>query len=148
MLTWHNVPLIASIFVAAFGLTSAQAGEFDGAWANDKDSCEKMFTQTNGSIVLTKNADFYGSGFIIDGATIRGKSATCKIKSTTKNQNKVRRKVDHVIDLVHKSGGIDYTIGKMNEYKQKALAILDTFPESEEKKGFIDLVNYVTDRKY
>ena len=115
MLTWHNVPLIASIFAAAFGLASAQAGEFDGAWANDKDSCEKMFTQTNGSIVLTKNADFYGSGFIIDGATIRGKSATCKIKSTTKNQNKVRISATCATDVMLSDTKFDLTIGADGE---------------------------------
>jgi octaprenyl-diphosphate synthase len=65
-----------------------------------------------------------------------------------KNQNKVKAKVNRVIDIVHQTGGIAYTIQKMNEYKQKSLDILNTFPESEIKAGFIDLVNYVTDRKY
>ncbi|MER3465036.1 MAG: polyprenyl synthetase [Chitinophagaceae bacterium] len=65
-----------------------------------------------------------------------------------KNQNKVKTKVARVIELVHQTGGIDYTIKKMEEYKQKALAILHTFPESDIRTGFVDLVNYVTDRKY
>jgi octaprenyl-diphosphate synthase len=65
-----------------------------------------------------------------------------------KNENTRKPKVAHVIDVVNKTGGIDYTIAKMNEYKQEALQLLSTFPDSEIKKGFEDLVNFVTDRKY
>ncbi len=65
-----------------------------------------------------------------------------------KNQNKVKSKVDYIIKEVAASGGIDYTIQKMNQYKQEALDILATFPDSEIKTGFADLVNFVTDRKY
>ncbi len=36
----------------------------------------------------------------------------------------------------------------MNEYKGEALLILDSFPPSEIKTGFQQLVNYVTERKY
>jgi octaprenyl-diphosphate synthase len=36
----------------------------------------------------------------------------------------------------------------MNTYKNEALQLLHSFPESETRKGFEDLVNFVTDRKY
>jgi octaprenyl-diphosphate synthase len=52
------------------------------------------------------------------------------------------------VDEVVKSGGIDYTIAKMNTYKQEAISILHSFPSSEVREGFEDLVNFVTDRKY
>ena len=65
-----------------------------------------------------------------------------------KNQNKVKAKVDQVIKQVTAAGGIEYTIGKMNQYKQEALDILETFPDSEIKTGLKDLVNFVTDRKF
>ena len=65
-----------------------------------------------------------------------------------KNQNKVKAKVDYIIKQVVATGGIDYTIEKMNQYKQEALDILATFPDSDIKSGFKDLVNFVTDRKY
>lgn len=65
-----------------------------------------------------------------------------------KNENTKRSKIDYLINVVTKTGGIDYTIAKMNEYKLEALQILSTFPESEIRKGFEDLVNFVTDRKY
>jgi octaprenyl-diphosphate synthase len=65
-----------------------------------------------------------------------------------KNENVVKAKVNYVIDIVNKSGGIDYTINKMNGYKKEALDILHSFPPSAVRTGFEDLVNFVTDRKY
>ena len=65
-----------------------------------------------------------------------------------KNQNTNKAKLNYVIDAVTKNGGIDYTISKMNDYKQQALDILYSFPPSEIRTGFEELVNFVTDRKY
>jgi octaprenyl-diphosphate synthase len=65
-----------------------------------------------------------------------------------KNENKVKAKVAYVIDAVKATGGIDYTVARMESYKQEALGILKSFPESEIRAGFVDLVNFVTDRKY
>jgi octaprenyl-diphosphate synthase len=65
-----------------------------------------------------------------------------------KNENTRKEKVNYIIEAVTKSGGIDYTINKMNQYKQEALSILHTFPPSDIRNGFEDLVNFVTDRKY
>jgi len=65
-----------------------------------------------------------------------------------KNQNKKKNKVDFVIGKVKQSGGIDYAVKKMNDYKQDALQILNEFPDTDSKKALIDLVSFVTDRKY
>lgn len=71
-----------------------------------------------------------------------------KIIYIVKNQNSNKRKVDYVIQAVKETGGIDYTVRRMQEYKTEALNILHTFPESEIRNGIEQLVNYVTDRKY
>ncbi|HEX5651773.1 MAG TPA: polyprenyl synthetase family protein [Chitinophagaceae bacterium] len=65
-----------------------------------------------------------------------------------KNNNKKKEKVDWVINEVHKNGGIDYAIGKMNQYKQEALDTLRDFPDTPIRKGLEDMVAFVTDRKY
>ena len=65
-----------------------------------------------------------------------------------KNENARKEKVNYIIDVVTKNGGIDYTVNKMNQYKEEALIILHTFPPSDIRNGFEDLVNFVTDRKY
>lgn len=65
-----------------------------------------------------------------------------------KNENTRKKKVDYIIDVVKNTGGIDYTLNKMNHYKNEALQVLHLFPESEIRKGFEELVHFVTDRKY
>lgn len=65
-----------------------------------------------------------------------------------KNKNTDKEKVNWVISKVNETGGIQYAIDKMNEYKKSALDILHQFPESPIRQGLEDLVIYVTDRKY
>lgn len=76
------------------------------------------------------------------------KATRSKIIYIIKNENTRRSKVDYIIDAVEKSGGIAYTINKMNEYKNEALQLLHSFPESAIRNGFEDLVHFVTDRPY
>lgn len=70
-----------------------------------------------------------------------------KIINIVKNHNNDFQKVKEVIAYVNKSGGIDYSKTKMNEYKQDALQILDTLPASTSKDAMIELVNFTTERK-
>ncbi|HEU4470487.1 MAG TPA: polyprenyl synthetase family protein [Flavisolibacter sp.] len=76
------------------------------------------------------------------------KSTRRKIIYIIRNENTRKEKVKYIIDVVEKTGGIEYTTGKMNEYKHQALQVLHSFPDSDMRKGFEDLVNFVTDRKY
>jgi octaprenyl-diphosphate synthase len=71
-----------------------------------------------------------------------------KIIYIIKNENTRKEKVNYIIDVVEKTGGITYTLDKMNNYKTEALQLLHTFPETDIRNGFEDLVNFVTDRKY
>jgi hypothetical protein len=59
----------------------AQAIELTGAWASQADLCKLVFTKKGNQAVFTELSDIYGSGFIIDGNRIRGKSTRCTIKS-------------------------------------------------------------------
>lgn len=59
----------------------AHAINLNGAWANDASACDKVFARKGGKISVSKNADSYGSGFVIDGNRIRGKVASCTITS-------------------------------------------------------------------
>lgn len=65
-----------------------------------------------------------------------------------KNENTRKSKIAYITDLVNKSGGINYTVEKMNQFKSEALEILHGFPPSTVRDGFEELVNFVTDRKY
>jgi octaprenyl-diphosphate synthase len=64
-----------------------------------------------------------------------------------KNQNRIREKINFIIHSVTETGGIRYAEEKMIYYRDKALAILDEFPDCEEKKALNELVRFTTDRK-
>ncbi|HTM93091.1 MAG TPA: polyprenyl synthetase family protein [Flavisolibacter sp.] len=65
-----------------------------------------------------------------------------------KNENTRKAKVRYIIDVVEKTGGIEYTNQKMTGYKKEAMDLLHSFPASDIRDGFEQLVNFVTDRKY
>ncbi len=71
-----------------------------------------------------------------------------KIIYIVKNNSTDRAKVNEVIAYVQKSGGIEYAAGKMMQYKQDALDILHSYPDSPARQAMEELVNYVIDRKY
>ena len=53
-----------------------------------------------------------------------------------------------VIDNVVTNGGIEYATQKMIEYRDKALTILHSFPNSSCRDALEELVRYTTDRKF
>lgn len=64
-----------------------------------------------------------------------------------KNQNKNKEKVNYVIEEVKLAGGLNYGEEKMMEYKNKAIQVLNEFPQSDVRDAMEELVNYTTDRK-
>jgi octaprenyl-diphosphate synthase len=71
-----------------------------------------------------------------------------KIIYIVKNNSTDRDKVNEVIGLVQKSGGIAYAQQKMIAYRDEALQLLKTYPETPARQALEELVNYVIDRKY
>jgi len=65
-----------------------------------------------------------------------------------KNNNKDPQKVKEIIEVVSKSGGIEYAQQKMLDYRDEALGILNSFDETPVRKALEELVRYTTDRKY
>jgi hypothetical protein len=64
-------------------LQPGKAGAFEltGAWASQTDLCPLVFTKKGNQVVFTELSDLFGSGFIVDGDRIRGRSTKCTIKS-------------------------------------------------------------------
>ena len=67
--------------------------------------------------------------------------------NSIKKYNFNKKRVKEVIAFVKESGGLEYTIDKMHDYKNKALAILDDFDNSEYKDSLLKMINYVVERK-
>ncbi|WP_166385679.1 MULTISPECIES: polyprenyl synthetase family protein [unclassified Polaribacter] len=67
--------------------------------------------------------------------------------NSIKKHNKDKKRVKEVIAFVKENGGIEYTTVKMNDYKNKAIAILENYPESEYKSSLLTMIDYVVKRK-
>ena len=66
--------------------------------------------------------------------------------NSIKNHNKSKTRVKEVIAFVKKTGGLDYAVDKMLWYRDEALSLLQTYPESEYRSALELMVNYVVDR--
>ena len=71
-----------------------------------------------------------------------------RIINIVKNHNTDKERIDEVITLVKSSGGIAYTQEKMFAYRDEALAILHSLPESAIRNGLETMVRYTTDRTF
>jgi octaprenyl-diphosphate synthase len=67
--------------------------------------------------------------------------------NSIKNHNKDKQRVKEVITFVKEKGGLDYAVSKMLHYRDDALKMLSTYPESDYKSALQLMVNYVVDRK-
>jgi octaprenyl-diphosphate synthase len=68
------------------------------------------------------------------------------ILSIVKNKKKTKSEIAEVIDFVSEYGGMQYAELRMNQYRDKALAILDSYPGSEVKDSLKEFVFYTTSR--
>jgi octaprenyl-diphosphate synthase len=66
--------------------------------------------------------------------------------SIVRNESENPKKVKEVIAYVKESGGIEYAVGKMSQYHQEAMTILDSFPPSDYRNSLKDLVQFTIDR--
>lgn len=69
-----------------------------------------------------------------------------RIINIIKNDNQNAEKVKWVIDTVRANGGMDYAVKRMNEYKEEALRILNTFPASESRNSVAQLIEFTIQR--
>jgi octaprenyl-diphosphate synthase len=75
------------------------------------------------------------------------KSTQRQLLNIVKNHNTNPSKVKSLLDTVVSSGGIEYAVKKMEEFRDKALQILHTFPPNEARLSLEKLVHYTIDRE-
>lgn len=83
---------------------------------------------------------------LIHALELASSSQKRQILSVVKSRKKTKNEINEVIQFVTASGGLEYTENKMNLYRDKALAILDSYPDSEIKDSLKRFVNYTTSR--
>jgi octaprenyl-diphosphate synthase len=68
--------------------------------------------------------------------------------NTIKRYNHDKKRVKELVEFVKKSGGLDYAVGVMKDFRQKAKNILTEFPDSAAKKSLDLMLDYVIERKF
>lgn len=68
--------------------------------------------------------------------------------NTIKRHNHDPKRVKELVEFVKQSGGLDYAIGVMNDFQQKAKEILKEFPDSDAKHSLSLMLDYVINRKF
>ncbi|MBN2571447.1 MAG: polyprenyl synthetase family protein [Ignavibacteriales bacterium] len=74
-----------------------------------------------------------------------GKKDTSKIIKIIKNEKKIT-KVKQILDFVKENNGIEYSIEMTKKYSKKAKECLNDFPDSQIKKSFEKLIDFVVTR--
>jgi octaprenyl-diphosphate synthase len=69
-----------------------------------------------------------------------------EILSIVKSRKKTKAEINEVICFVSESGGLEYAELKMNQYRDMALAILDSYPPSDVKDSLKEFINYTSSR--
>ena len=69
------------------------------------------------------------------------------IINSIKNHNKEKKIINKIIKKVINAGGIEFSLKKINSFKEKALNILYTFPKSKYRDSLELLINYIINRK-
>jgi len=75
-----------------------------------------------------------------------GNSKSRQILSIVRNRKKSRPDIAEVVRFVSDHGGMEYAELRMNQYCDKALAILDYYPDSDVKNSLREFISYTTAR--
>ena len=70
-----------------------------------------------------------------------------RMLSIVKSNKKTKAEINQVISWVKEAGGLEYAEIKMNQYRDKALAILDLYPPSDVRESLQKFVLYTTSRE-
>ena len=69
------------------------------------------------------------------------------IISLIKSHRISHKKIQEIIDFAIENKGIEYSIIKMNEFKNEALRLIDSYPDNDAKKALSKLVEFVINRE-
>ena len=72
---------------SVLSVAEARAIELTGAWATHADLCGRVFTKQDNKVVYAEFSEVFGSGLIIEGDRITGRTGTCTIKSRKQEGN-------------------------------------------------------------
>jgi hypothetical protein len=84
------IPAVAGLAL----VESVHALDLSGAWATNADQCSQVFVRKGRSnqVGFTALSEQYGGGFIVEADRLRGKFASCKMKS--------RKEDGHIVNII------------------------------------------------
>ena len=100
-----------SVFLAC----SAHAIDLTGVWATDTAACGKVFAKKGNRISFRQDSDMYGSGFIIEGRRIRGRTATCTVTKTKEDNDVVHMLASCATDIMYSN--VQFSVKVLGEDK-------------------------------
>lgn len=80
---------VVALSSGLFSIGAAVAFDLNGAWSTNPDECARVFERRGDGIALSESSDVYGSGFVVDGNKVIGKTARCAISSTKQDGSTV-----------------------------------------------------------
>ena len=83
---------------------------------------------------------------LIHALEIASSSQKKKVMAIVKKKKKTKDEIKEVIDFVSASGGLEYAELKMNLFRDKALAILDSYQDCDYKNSLKKFIYYTTSR--
>ena len=102
----------------------AAAIDLNGAWATDAGQCKNVFEKKGNQITFAELSDLHGSGFVVEGDRITGKSARCTIKSRKEEGSTIHLLAACASDIMLQT--VQFTLKVLNDN-----AISRTFPGME-----------------
>jgi hypothetical protein len=101
----------------------ADAVDLSGAWASHADECSQVFVRKGraSQIGFTAMSDQHGGGFIVEADRLRGKFATCRIKSRKEDGQTVNIIASCATDIM--LSNVQFSLTALEPNK-----ILRTFP--------------------
>ena len=70
-----------------------------------------------------------------------------KILRLLRSKKKNEKDLEEIKNAVVRSGGMDYSREKMNEYKTRALELLHQFPDNEGRRALEQIIEYIINRE-
>jgi hypothetical protein len=83
--------IVAAAVTGPLYLDQAHAIDLDGAWASNAKECQRVFIRKGRTkqIGFSAFSEQYGGGFIVEADRLRGKFATCRIKTRKEDGDKI-----------------------------------------------------------
>ncbi len=83
---------------------------------------------------------------LIEAMELGDKKAAVRVRRLFGKRKKTSAEVREIIEFVHNSGGYSKAVTTMNDYADRAIAILETFPPSDARTSMSGTIRYITTR--